>query len=150
MCVYAGITVHYSRGLPVVTVPLPSRKERCRFTLRPISHCVGDFQEMLRREDKGIDRVAVTTLGEWVLINSRGLCIGSKLEKFQFAAEHPFSQPNENPAFISANGLVILAQYIRAKLILWEQTPQFFVKVCFRPRHHKFMHNQRVHRFCSF
>jgi hypothetical protein len=60
----SGITVHYSRGLPVVTVPLPSRKERCRFTLRPISHSVGDFQEMLRNEDKGIDRVAVTTLGE--------------------------------------------------------------------------------------
>ncbi|XP_059474718.1 calcium uniporter protein, mitochondrial [Neocloeon triangulifer] len=57
-----GITIHYSQGLPVVTVPLPSRKERCRFTLRPISHSVGDFQEMLKKEDKGIDRVACTTL----------------------------------------------------------------------------------------
>lgn len=54
--------MEYSRGLPVVTVPLPSRRERCRFTLRPISHTVGDFQSMLAREDRGIDRVAVTTM----------------------------------------------------------------------------------------
>ncbi|XP_065334289.1 calcium uniporter protein, mitochondrial isoform X1 [Cloeon dipterum] len=58
----AGVTIHYSQGLPVVTVPLPSRKERCRFTLRPISHSVGDFQEMLKKEDRGIDRVSCTTL----------------------------------------------------------------------------------------
>ncbi|KAF4520367.1 hypothetical protein B566_EDAN007902 [Ephemera danica] len=61
------VTVEYSRGLPVVTVPLPSRRERCRFTLRPISHTVGDFQSMLAREDRGIDRVAVTTMGMSVI-----------------------------------------------------------------------------------
>ncbi|KAG5888446.1 hypothetical protein JTB14_017178 [Gonioctena quinquepunctata] len=51
------VTVVYHRGLPQVTVPLPSRKERCRFTLKPITDTVGDFLEMLKKEDKGIDRV---------------------------------------------------------------------------------------------
>ncbi|CAG0882879.1 unnamed protein product [Darwinula stevensoni] len=55
------VTVDYYRGLPVIEVPLPSRHERCRFTLRPISNTVGDFLEMLKVEDKGIDRVAAYT-----------------------------------------------------------------------------------------
>ena len=46
-----------------MTVPLPSRQERCRFTLRPISNTVGDFLAMLCHEDRGIDRVAVSSLG---------------------------------------------------------------------------------------
>jgi len=57
------VTVEYFRGLPQVTVPLPSRRERCRFTLRPISNTVGDFLAMLCHEDRGIDRVAVSSLG---------------------------------------------------------------------------------------
>jgi len=56
------VTVEYFRGLPQVTVPLPSRRERCRFTLRPISNTVGDFLTMLCHEDRGIDRVAVSSL----------------------------------------------------------------------------------------
>ncbi|XP_063219890.1 calcium uniporter protein, mitochondrial isoform X2 [Bacillus rossius redtenbacheri] len=55
------VTVEYFRGLPQVTVPLPSRKERCKFTLRPISNTVGDFLNMLRLEDRGIDRVIINT-----------------------------------------------------------------------------------------
>ncbi|XP_050518447.1 calcium uniporter protein, mitochondrial isoform X1 [Diabrotica virgifera virgifera] len=51
------VTVEYHKGLPQITVPLPSRKERCKFTLKPITNTVGDFLEMLKREDKGIDRV---------------------------------------------------------------------------------------------
>ncbi|XP_045469771.1 calcium uniporter protein, mitochondrial isoform X2 [Harmonia axyridis] len=49
------VTVEYYRGLPQVTVPLPSRRERCVFTLKPVSNSVGDFIEMLKKEDKGID-----------------------------------------------------------------------------------------------
>ncbi|XP_023015683.2 mitochondrial calcium uniporter isoform X1 [Leptinotarsa decemlineata] len=51
------VTVVYYKGLPQVTVPLPSRRERCRFTLKPITNTVGEFLEMLKKEDKGIDRV---------------------------------------------------------------------------------------------
>nr|CAD7392952.1 unnamed protein product [Timema cristinae] len=59
---FAEVTVEYFRGLPQVTVPLPSRKERCRFTLRPISNTVGNFLDMLRHEDRGIDRVTVKSV----------------------------------------------------------------------------------------
>lgn len=53
------VTVKYVYGLPQVTVPLPSRNELCQFTLRPITHCVGDFLDMLRSEDRGIDRATI-------------------------------------------------------------------------------------------
>lgn len=53
------VTVKYVRGLPHITVPLPSRNERCQFTLRPVTHSVGDFLEMLKVEDRGVDRAAV-------------------------------------------------------------------------------------------
>ncbi|KAK6641496.1 hypothetical protein RUM44_013208 [Polyplax serrata] len=55
------VTVEYYRGLPQITVPLPSRKEKCRFTLRPVSNTVGDFLGMLCSEDRGIDHIAVST-----------------------------------------------------------------------------------------
>lgn len=58
----SDVTVDYCRGLPQLTVPLPSRKENCRFTLKPISNTVGDFIEMLKKEDKGIDRVVALTM----------------------------------------------------------------------------------------
>ncbi|XP_055528115.1 calcium uniporter protein, mitochondrial [Wyeomyia smithii] len=53
------VTVKYVRGLPHITVPLPSRNERCQFTLRPVTHSVGNFLEMLKVEDRGVDRAAV-------------------------------------------------------------------------------------------
>lgn len=58
-----GVMVEVScrGGMPQLTVPLPSRRERCRFTLRPVSHTVGDLLAMLKHEDRGIDRVTVTT-----------------------------------------------------------------------------------------
>lgn len=62
--VIAEVSVEYFRGLPQVTVPLPSHRERCRFTLRPVSNTVGDFLAMLCHEDHGIDRVAVSSVGK--------------------------------------------------------------------------------------
>ncbi|XP_065164653.1 calcium uniporter protein, mitochondrial isoform X1 [Atheta coriaria] len=58
------VTVEYCRGLPVVTVPLPSRRERCKFTLKPITNNVGDLIAMLKNEDKGIDRVVATSMDD--------------------------------------------------------------------------------------
>uniref|UniRef100_T1IW70 Calcium uniporter protein n=1 Tax=Strigamia maritima TaxID=126957 RepID=T1IW70_STRMM len=55
------VTISFKRGLPVITVPLPSRREKCRFTLRPVSHTVGDFLKEVRNEDKGIDRIGLHT-----------------------------------------------------------------------------------------
>lgn len=42
-----------------MVVPLPSRNEKCQFALRPVSHNVGDFLQMLHAEDKGIDRATI-------------------------------------------------------------------------------------------
>lgn len=58
---FSEVTIEYYRGLPQITVPLPSRKERCRFTLRPVSNTVGDFLNMVCSEDRGIDHIAVST-----------------------------------------------------------------------------------------
>ncbi|KAK7111225.1 calcium uniporter protein, mitochondrial-like [Littorina saxatilis] len=53
------VTVQYRDGLPVVSVPLPSRRESCEFTLKPITHTVADFLTFIQEEDGGIDRVSV-------------------------------------------------------------------------------------------
>ncbi|XP_025087718.1 calcium uniporter protein, mitochondrial-like [Pomacea canaliculata] len=53
------VTVQYRDGLPVVSVPLPSRHESCEFTLKPVSHTVADFLQFITQEDRGIDRVAI-------------------------------------------------------------------------------------------
>uniref|UniRef100_A0A2S2PEC4 Calcium uniporter protein n=1 Tax=Schizaphis graminum TaxID=13262 RepID=A0A2S2PEC4_SCHGA len=55
------IHVELRRGLPTVTVPLPSRRELCQFTLRPVTNTVGDLTSMLKTEDPGIDRVVVSS-----------------------------------------------------------------------------------------
>ena len=53
----------YQNGLPVVSVCLPSRRERCQFTLKPLSDCVGVLLQQLQEEDRGIDRVAIYSTG---------------------------------------------------------------------------------------
>lgn len=69
MFFFAEVSVNYIQGLPHVTVPLPSRNEKCRFALKPVSHNVGDFLHMLRLEDRGIDRA--------VILNKEGVRIAS-------------------------------------------------------------------------
>lgn len=56
-----------------MTVPLPSRKERCRFTLRPVSNTVGDFLQMLKAEDRGIDRVVILSLNQIRIASSTSI-----------------------------------------------------------------------------
>ena len=53
------VTVAFKSGLPIISIPLPSRRERCEFTLRPLTHTVRDFLEDLQAEDKGIERASV-------------------------------------------------------------------------------------------
>ncbi|XP_040218237.1 calcium uniporter protein, mitochondrial [Rana temporaria] len=56
------VSVIYQNGLPVITFTLPSRKEQCRFTLKPISDTVGVFLQQVQAEDRGIDRVAIYSI----------------------------------------------------------------------------------------
>ncbi|CAG0904898.1 unnamed protein product [Cyprideis torosa] len=51
------VSIHFYRGLPVLVIPLPSRREKCMFIMRPISNCLADLALMLKAEDTGIDRV---------------------------------------------------------------------------------------------
>ncbi|XP_057649542.1 calcium uniporter regulatory subunit MCUb, mitochondrial isoform X1 [Chionomys nivalis] len=55
------ITVNYKHGLPLVTLTLPSRKERCQFVIKPMVSTVGSFLQDLQNEDKGIKTAAITT-----------------------------------------------------------------------------------------
>ncbi|XP_067424310.1 calcium uniporter regulatory subunit MCUb, mitochondrial isoform X2 [Emydura macquarii macquarii] len=55
------ITVNYRHGLPVVTLMLPSRKERCQFTIKPMLTRVGTFLQDLQKEDKAIEKAEVFT-----------------------------------------------------------------------------------------
>jgi len=63
-------SINIVNGLPHITIPLPSRNEKCVFALKPISNNVGDFLGMLKEEDRGIDRA--------VIMNSEGVRIASQ------------------------------------------------------------------------
>uniref|UniRef100_A0AAZ3PCN4 Calcium uniporter protein n=1 Tax=Oncorhynchus tshawytscha TaxID=74940 RepID=A0AAZ3PCN4_ONCTS len=69
------VTVVYQNGLPVISVSLPSRRERCQFTLKPLSDCVGVFLTQLQTEDRGIDRVAIYSTDGARVASSTGIDI---------------------------------------------------------------------------
>ncbi|XP_068137643.1 calcium uniporter regulatory subunit MCUb, mitochondrial [Hyperolius riggenbachi] len=57
----SDVTVHSSHGLPVITVPLPSRNERCQFTIKPMTTTLGKFLKDVQSEDRGIENVAAVS-----------------------------------------------------------------------------------------
>uniref|UniRef100_A0A3Q3L3D6 Calcium uniporter protein n=1 Tax=Labrus bergylta TaxID=56723 RepID=A0A3Q3L3D6_9LABR len=69
------VTVVYQNGLPVISVSLPSRRERCQFTLKPLSDSVGVFLQQLQAEDRGIDRVAIYSTNGARVASSTGIDI---------------------------------------------------------------------------
>nr|XP_031546676.1 calcium uniporter regulatory subunit MCUb, mitochondrial isoform X1 [Vicugna pacos] len=79
------ITVSYRHGLPLITLTLPSRKERCQFVVKPMLSTVGSFLQDLQNEDKGIktaaiftadgSEIAASTLMEVLLMNDFKLVI---------------------------------------------------------------------------
>ncbi|XP_048863843.1 calcium uniporter protein, mitochondrial [Brienomyrus brachyistius] len=69
------VTVMYQNGLPVMSVCLPSRRERCQFTLKPLSDSVGVFLQQLQAEDRGIDRVAIYSMDGVRVASSTGIDI---------------------------------------------------------------------------
>ncbi len=58
-----GVQCEYRNGLPVLLVPLPSRRERCQFTLKPVTETVGDFINHVKSEDGGVDRAGIYNEG---------------------------------------------------------------------------------------
>ncbi|MBW03098.1 Calcium uniporter regulatory subunit MCUb, mitochondrial, partial [Eschrichtius robustus] len=79
------ITINYKHGLPLITLTLPSRKERCQFVVKPMLSTVGSFLQDLQNEDKGIktaaiftadgSEIAASTLMEILLMNDFKLVI---------------------------------------------------------------------------
>jgi len=75
------VTINYRHGLPVITLTLPTRSERCRFTVKPMVTTVGAFLQDVQREDKGIERAEVFATGilhfchslKWIYSFSNGL-----------------------------------------------------------------------------
>uniref|UniRef100_A0A2K5CNS7 Calcium uniporter regulatory subunit MCUb n=1 Tax=Aotus nancymaae TaxID=37293 RepID=A0A2K5CNS7_AOTNA len=55
------IAVNYRHGLPLITLTLPSRKERCKFVGKPMLSKVGSFLQDLRNEDKGVKTATIFT-----------------------------------------------------------------------------------------
>ncbi|XP_029807187.1 calcium uniporter regulatory subunit MCUb, mitochondrial [Suricata suricatta] len=55
------ITVNYRHGLPLITLTLPSRRERCQFVVKPMLSTVGSFLQDLQNEDKGVKTAAILT-----------------------------------------------------------------------------------------
>lgn len=51
----------YKDGLLEIMVPLPSRHDRCRFTLQPLGSTVGDLVRSICAEDQAVDDVHVTS-----------------------------------------------------------------------------------------
>ncbi|NP_001070793.1 calcium uniporter protein, mitochondrial [Danio rerio] len=69
------VSVVYQNGLPVISVRLPSRRERCQFTLKPLSDTVGVFLQQLQAEDRGIDRVTIYSADGARIASSTGIDI---------------------------------------------------------------------------
>ncbi|XP_072352100.1 calcium uniporter regulatory subunit MCUb, mitochondrial-like [Scyliorhinus torazame] len=53
------VTVEYKHGFPVISIMLPSRKERCQFPVKPLLMNVGDLLKDLKNEDRGINSAAI-------------------------------------------------------------------------------------------
>ncbi|NXX83774.1 MCUB protein, partial [Urocolius indicus] len=53
------VTIDYRHGLPMITLMLPTRRERCQFTVKPMMTTVGAFLQDVQREDKGIEKAEI-------------------------------------------------------------------------------------------
>ncbi|XP_032640517.1 calcium uniporter regulatory subunit MCUb, mitochondrial isoform X2 [Chelonoidis abingdonii] len=102
------VTVSYRYGLPVVTLMLPSRKERCQFTIKPMLTRVGTFLQDIQKEDKGIERAEVfttdgskiptTTLMEILLMNDFKLVINNTTYSVQVPVKEKWSREHATEA----------------------------------------------------
>ncbi|XP_015996322.2 calcium uniporter regulatory subunit MCUb, mitochondrial [Rousettus aegyptiacus] len=104
------ITISYKHGLPLITLTLPSRKERCQFVVKPMLSTVGSFLQDLQNEDKGVKSAAIftadgseiagSTLMEILLMNDFKLVINKVTydvrcpKKEQLNSEHTTEMEN--------------------------------------------------------
>ena len=62
-CAAEVLRIRTVDGLHELSVPMVSRRERCRFTLQPFDNTLGDLFSHIRNEDKAIDSVQAQTEG---------------------------------------------------------------------------------------
>jgi hypothetical protein len=110
-----SLNILFDRGLPHISIPLPSRNELCQFTLRPISDNVLTFCENLKQEDKGIDFVAVYNNDGVRIANSTSIQHLLQLRKFSlrindkyYSIEVPPILSSEEERIESSERLTIL------------------------------------------
>ena len=68
VCVCTEIEVKYTHGFVSLSIPLPSRRERCVFTFLPATQTISDLISQLQHEDRGTDHVAVYSLGIYLAL----------------------------------------------------------------------------------
>ncbi|MEQ2219526.1 hypothetical protein XENOCAPTIV_019236, partial [Xenoophorus captivus] len=61
------VSLKHQHGRLVLEVPLPSRKEKCLFFLRPMLMTVGDLIADLQREDSGATASLLSTGTDFIL-----------------------------------------------------------------------------------
>lgn len=112
---HSDVTVVYQNGLPVISVRLPSRRERCQFTLKPISDSVGVFLRQLQEEDRGIDRVAIYSPGTVTfIINSHPTLISPQTTS---ACTHTHTLLLKNPTLLTLEHIFFAEQMSRETVI---------------------------------
>uniref|UniRef100_A0A1I8EPB5 Calcium uniporter protein n=2 Tax=Wuchereria bancrofti TaxID=6293 RepID=A0A1I8EPB5_WUCBA len=94
-----NLHIWYQNGLPVLEVPLPSRREICQFTLKPIGDTVSRFCKNIECEDKGIEivyvystngnRIAGSTLVKHLLLRGN---FRLRINDFIYTVEVPSSK----------------------------------------------------------
>lgn len=60
------VTLEIERGIPKVSIPLPSTNKHCLFALRPHKNTIGDLMTMLKKEDPAIGVVTISTKGKFI------------------------------------------------------------------------------------
>ncbi|XP_052829942.1 calcium uniporter protein, mitochondrial isoform X2 [Octopus bimaculoides] len=112
-------SLRYRDGLPVFSVPLPSRQETCEFVLKPISHTVGDFFNFMKEEDHGIDNISIytkegikvaksTSINNllksefWLIVNNREYHVTPPEQKIPLCKRH-YAGKKGNNAFLLGN-----------------------------------------------
>jgi len=132
------IKVEIKNGLAFLSLPLPSRDERCQLTLRPITNTLADLIDQLHVEDKGIDfvaaysfdgeRIAKGTTIDMLLLKDFKLHINQKTYDIK-VPEPAVERLTDQLDSTVKNSIVRLYQAIHAEQLYSEQERQLLTRL---------------------